>query len=42
MNRLLFVGLCLVGMFVFVISSVDTTQKEQPKTEITKDSTKPQ
>lgn len=36
MNRILFVGLCLVGMMVFVIVKADTNVKEQPKNEVAK------
>jgi hypothetical protein len=36
MNRILFVGLCLVGMMVFVVAKTDTHIKKQPKTEIAK------
>ena len=36
MNRILFVGLCLVGMMVFVLAKTDTPVKKQPKKEIAK------
>ena len=38
MNRILFVGLCLVGIMVFVFNASNTKQKEQPKTKVAKES----
>ncbi|SHG95495.1 hypothetical protein DFQ05_2331 [Winogradskyella wandonensis] len=37
MNRIVFVGLCLVGIMVFVFANADQDLKEQPKTKIAKE-----
>lgn len=42
MNRILFVGLCLIGIMVFVFNESNTKQKEQPKKEVAKQSYKGQ
>lgn len=36
MNRIVFVGLCLVGLMVFVLANADLKLEEQPKTEVAK------
>lgn len=36
MNRIVFVGLCLVGIMVFVFNTSNTKQKDYTKTEIAK------
>ena len=41
MNRILFVGLCLVGMIAFALSTADKEIEKQPKVEVTKESAKP-
>ncbi|WP_262890097.1 hypothetical protein [Winogradskyella haliclonae] len=40
MNRILFVGLCFVGIMVFVFAHADSKLEEQPKTEVAKESSK--
>lgn len=34
MNRILFVGMCLVGLMVFTLIEADTKIKEQPKSKV--------
>ena len=41
MNRVLFVGLCLIGMMIFAFSSANNNKKEQSKTEVAKEDYKP-
>lgn len=36
MNRILFVGLCLIGLLVFAVAKTDADLKEQPKNEVAK------
>lgn len=36
MNRIVFVGLCLIGLMVFVFANADSKLEEQPKTKIAK------
>ena len=37
MNRILFVGLCLAGIMIFVLNTSNTKQKDYTKTEIAKE-----
>jgi len=37
MNRVFFVGLCLVGMLVFVFANADNEQKEMDKRQLVKE-----
>jgi len=36
MNRILFVGICLLGMAVFVFAKANTTIKKQPEAKVAK------
>ena len=36
MNRIVFVGLCLVGMTIFVFANADKPIKSQPETKVIK------
>ena len=40
MNRILFVGLCLVGIMVFAFSESNAKQKEAQKTKVVKEHSK--
>lgn len=37
MNRIVFVGLCLVGLMVFVFANTELKLEEQPKAKVAKE-----